>query len=131
MAGGAFFGFGTPRRAPRSRWRSPPTCFQSHTWAPLLLVNAHEASLFLGGSAVPDADADTTAQVPVRDTFASHGLDRVVVTLGAAGSVVLDSDADGLPGRGGCGAVTRLAATEIHSRFTGNAPPKIQPKDRQ
>lgn len=74
----------------------------------VLLVNAHEASLFLGsegnssggGSApdaqdagMPDAAADDADWDRIRERFAGRGLQRVLVTLGAAGSVVLDSEA--------------------------------------
>ena len=56
----------------------------------VLLVNAHEASLFLG-SAVPGRDAPVSEWEEVRLRFAERGLQRVLVTLGAHGSVVLDS----------------------------------------
>lgn len=81
----------------------------------ILLVNAHEASLFLGGAAVPDAGADTAAWAPVRDKFADRGLHRVVVTLGANGSVVLDSGA-GVEGR-----ITRIEPTRVDAKDTTGA----------
>lgn len=59
----------------------------------VLLVNAHEASLFLGKDSVPSAGMDAGAWEPVRQQFADRGLHRVLVTLGAHGSVVLDSQA--------------------------------------
>ena len=59
----------------------------------VLLVNAHEASLFLGKEAIPGADMDAAEWEPVRKQFADRGLQRVLVTLGAHGSVVLDSQA--------------------------------------
>lgn len=63
----------------------------------VLLVNAHEASLFLGSAgnpgsaAIPGSDADASDWEAVRLRFAERGLQRVLVTLGAHGSVVLDS----------------------------------------
>lgn len=81
----------------------------------ILLVNAHEASLFLGGAAVPDAGADTAAWAPVRDQFADRGLHRVVVTLGANGSVVLDS------GAGAEGRITRIEPTRVDAKDTTGA----------
>ena len=81
----------------------------------ILLVNAHEASLFLGGAAVPDAGADTAAGAPVRDKFADRGLHRVVVTLGANGSVVLDS------GAGAEGRITRIEPTRVDAKDTTGA----------
>lgn len=59
----------------------------------VLLVNAHEASLFLGKESIPGADMDAPEWEPVRKQFAERGLQRVLVTLGAHGSVVLDSQA--------------------------------------
>ena len=59
----------------------------------VLLVNAHEASLFLGKETIPGADMDAAEWEPVRKQFADRGLQRVLVTLGAHGSVVLDSQA--------------------------------------
>lgn len=56
----------------------------------VLLVNAHEASLFLG-SAVPGPGVPVSDWETVRLHFAERGLQRVLVTLGAHGSVVLDS----------------------------------------
>ncbi|SDL72707.1 ribokinase [Arthrobacter sp. ov407] len=81
----------------------------------ILLVNAHEASLFLGGASVPDAGADTAAWAPVRDKFADRGLHRVVVTLGANGSVVLDS------GAGAEGHITRIEPTRVDAKDTTGA----------
>ncbi|KRE71037.1 ribokinase [Arthrobacter sp. Soil762] len=57
----------------------------------VLLVNAHEASLFLGSAEIPGSDADVNVWEAVRLHFAERGLQRVLVTLGAHGSVVLDS----------------------------------------
>jgi ribokinase len=57
----------------------------------VLLVNAHEASLFLGSAAIPGSDAETSDWEAVRLRLAERGLQRVLVTLGAHGSVVLDS----------------------------------------
>ena len=83
----------------------------------VLLVNAHEASLFLGGEAdVPDADAEAEAWEPVRSQFADRGLQRVLVTLGAHGSVVLDSLA-----RGTQDQITRIAPTRVSAVDTTGA----------
>jgi ribokinase len=83
----------------------------------VLLVNAHEASLFLGSEAdVPDADAEAEAWEPVRSQFADRGLQRVLVTLGAHGSVVLDSLA-----RGAQDQITRIAPTRVSAVDTTGA----------
>ena len=90
----------------------------------VLLVNAHEASLFLGGAAVPDAGADTAAWAPVRDKFADRGLDRVVVTLGANGSVVLESgvlDSGAGTGADAEGHITRIEPTRVTATDTTGA----------
>ncbi|WP_427135345.1 ribokinase [Pseudarthrobacter sp. S9] len=81
----------------------------------VLLVNAHEASLFLGAAEVPGADADALAWEPVRLKFAERGLDRVLVTLGAHGSVVLDSQA----AKGH--RITRIAPTRVKAVDTTGA----------
>ena len=60
----------------------------------VLLVNAHEASQFLGSAAIPGSDGDAGDWEAVRLRFAERGLQQVLVTLGANGSVVLDSLAD-------------------------------------
>ena len=57
----------------------------------VLLVNAHEASMFLGDAEMPHPGAHASAWEPVRSQFAERGLQRVLVTLGSHGSVVLDS----------------------------------------
>ena len=59
----------------------------------VLLVNAHEASQFLDGEQIPDPDAETSAWEPVLEHLVARGLPSAVVTLGAQGSVVLDSTA--------------------------------------
>jgi ribokinase len=60
--------------------------------ADVLLVNAHEAALFLGdGAAVPGPDAAGAEWDKVRLRFAERGIRQVLVTLGSQGSVVLDS----------------------------------------
>lgn len=83
----------------------------------VLLVNAHETSLFLGGEAdVPDADAEAEAWEPVRSQFADRGSQRVLVTLGAHGSIVLDSLA-----RGTQDQITRIAPTRVSAVDTTGA----------
>ncbi|ALO65678.1 carbohydrate kinase [Arthrobacter alpinus] len=57
----------------------------------VLLVNAHEASAFLDGFAMPASGAPAEAWHGAVESFAARGLSKVLVTLGAAGSVVLDS----------------------------------------
>ncbi|MDD0859529.1 ribokinase [Arthrobacter alpinus] len=57
----------------------------------VLLVNAHEASAFLDGFAIPASGAPAEAWHGAVESFAARGLSKVLVTLGAAGSVVLDS----------------------------------------
>ena len=75
----------------------------------VLLVNAHEASQFLDGLGIPAAEAADEAWQPVLGCFADRGLNRVVVTLGAHGSVVLDGSQDaGAP-------ITRIAPTRVHA----------------
>ena len=95
----------------------------------VLLVNAHEASLFLGsedtgseeagsetpGPEMPGAGADDASWDAVRQRFAERGLQRVLVTLGASGSVVLDSLAEG-PDR-----VTRIAPVKVNAVDTTGA----------
>ncbi|MFK0002191.1 ribokinase [Paenarthrobacter sp. NPDC090522] len=81
----------------------------------VLLVNAHEAALFLGSEAfIPDADAEAEDWEPVRSQFADRGLQRVLVTLGSQGSVVLDSLADG-------DQLTRIAPTRVSAVDTTGA----------
>lgn len=58
--------------------------------ADILLVNAHEAALFLD-SDIPGAEAPVGDWDVVRERFAGHGIQQVLVTLGSQGSVVLDS----------------------------------------
>jgi ribokinase len=91
----------------------------------VLLVNAHEASLFLGSrnmgsrlvaeADMPGPDADDAAWDTVRRRFADRGLQRVLVTLGANGSVVLDSEA------AGAGQVTRIAPVRVNAVDTTGA----------
>ncbi|WP_426004358.1 ribokinase [Paenarthrobacter sp. NyZ202] len=81
----------------------------------VLLVNAHEAALFLGSEAnIPSADANAEAWEPVRSQFADRGLQRVLVTLGSQGSVVLDSLARGEQ-------LTRIAPTRVNAVDTTGA----------
>ncbi|MFK4637634.1 ribokinase [Paenarthrobacter histidinolovorans] len=83
----------------------------------VLLVNAHEAALFLGsGADIPDAAAEAEAWEPVRDQFADRGLQRVLVTLGAQGSVVLDSLARGTEDQ-----ITRISPTRVDAVDTTGA----------
>ncbi|EMY32282.1 ribokinase, partial [Arthrobacter crystallopoietes BAB-32] len=80
----------------------------------VLLVNTHEASLFLGAE-MPAADAEAAAWEPVLRQFAERGQGRSVITLGAHGSVVLDS----------CAAadrrITRIAPTKVDAVDTTGA----------
>lgn len=98
----------------------------------VLLVNAHEASQFLDGAGIPAADAPAVVWEPVAERFAARGLDRVVVTLGADGSVVLDrTDDAGAP-------VTRIAPTRVVAvdttgagdAFTGAVATRLASGDR-
>lgn len=83
----------------------------------VLLVNAHEAAMFLGSEAdIPDANAEAEAWEPVRAQFADRGLQRVLVTLGAQGSVVLDSLA-----RGAEDQITRISPTRVDAVDTTGA----------
>ncbi|UZX01365.1 ribokinase [Arthrobacter sp. CDRTa11] len=89
----------------------------------ILLVNAHEAALFLGssdsadslGAEMPDVASDDGDWDQVRQRFAQRGLQRVVVTLGSEGSVVLDSLAS--PGQ----QVTRIRPTQVKAVDTTGA----------
>lgn len=81
----------------------------------VLLINAHEASLLLGSGEIPDAEADGAAWDQVRERFAERGLQRVLVTLGANGSVVLDSTA------ARADRVTRIAPVTVHAVDTTGA----------
>lgn len=56
----------------------------------VLLVNSHEASQFLGGLAMPPSDAPASDWLAAVEQFAGRGLAKVLVTLGPAGSMVLD-----------------------------------------
>lgn len=79
--------------------------------ADVLLVNAHEAALFLG-SPVPGADAPADDWDAVRERFAGRGIRQVLVTLGSKGSVVLDSVE---------GAVTFVRPTSVSAVDTTGA----------
>ncbi|MGL3807700.1 ribokinase [Paeniglutamicibacter sp. R2-26] len=83
--------------------------------ADVLLVNAHEASQFLGGEEIPAPEAPTSDWEPVLEHFAERGLERVVVTLGSNGSVVLDHLA------GSEGRVVRIAPTTVDAIDTTGA----------
>lgn len=92
--------------------------------ADVLLVNAHEASLFLGSggtgsghvpdAGMPGAAADDAGWDRIRERFAERGLQRVLVTLGGDGSVVLDSEAAGPK-------VTRIPPTTVKAVDTTGA----------
>jgi ribokinase len=81
----------------------------------VLLVNAHEASMFLGDADMPHPGAHASAWEPVRSQFAERGLERVLVTLGSHGSVVLDSLA--APGE----QISRIAPTKVNAVDTTGA----------
>lgn len=72
----------------------------------VLLVNAHEASQFLDGFAMPAGDAPVADWHGAVAEFSGRGLHKVLVTLGAAGSVVLDSANTAEP-------VVRIAPTTV------------------
>ncbi|POH73910.1 ribokinase [Arthrobacter glacialis] len=80
----------------------------------VLLVNAHEASQFLDGFHLPAPDAPVGAWAGAVEKFASRGLNKVLVTLGAAGSVVLDSTNAAQP-------VARIAPTRVDAVDTTGA----------
>lgn len=82
--------------------------------ADVLLVNAHEAALFLG-VAVPGAGAAAGEWDAVRERFAARGIQQVLVTLGSQGSVVLDS----LVSAGS--RVTLVQPTQVHAVDTTGA----------
>ncbi|ALE04282.1 carbohydrate kinase (plasmid) [Arthrobacter sp. ERGS1:01] len=80
----------------------------------VLLVNAHEASQFLGGASMPGADAPVGDWRDAVELFAGRGLKQVLVTLGSAGSVVLDSTNPAEP-------VVRIAPTVVTAVDTTGA----------
>lgn len=80
----------------------------------VLLVNSHEASEFLGGFAMPAADAPAEEWRGAIEKFAGRGLNKVLVTLGAAGSLVLDSTNSATP-------VVRIAPTQVNAVDTTGA----------
>jgi ribokinase len=82
--------------------------------ADVLLVNAHEAALFLG-VAIPDARAAAGEWDAVRERFAARGIVQVLVTLGSQGSMVLDSLAPA------GSRVTLVRATQVHAVDTTGA----------
>lgn len=81
----------------------------------VLLVNAHEASMFLGDAEMPHPGAHASAWETVRSQFAGRGLQRVLVTLGSHGSVVLDSLA--APGE----QISRIAPSKVNAVDTTGA----------
>ncbi|WP_411732638.1 ribokinase [Paeniglutamicibacter sp.] len=80
----------------------------------VLLVNAHEASQFLDGEQIPEPDAETSAWEPVLEHLVARGLQSAVVTLGAQGSVVLDSTAADA-------RIVRIAPTRVDAVDTTGA----------
>ncbi|MHA7305758.1 ribokinase [Arthrobacter sp. TMN-49] len=80
----------------------------------VLLVNAHEASQFLDGFPMPAQDAPVDAWAGAVARFAARGLHKVLVTLGSAGSVVLDSGNAAQP-------VVRIAPTRVTAVDTTGA----------
>lgn len=79
----------------------------------VLLVNAHEASQFLGGFEMPAPEAPEVEWEPAAAQFAAHGLAQVLVTLGSQGSVVLDSTS--------ATPVVRIAPTRVDAVDTTGA----------
>ncbi len=80
----------------------------------VLLVNAHEGSQFLGGFDLPGTDAPAEAWQGALAEFVRHGLNKVLLTLGADGSVVLDSGNTDQP-------VVRIAPTKVDAVDTTGA----------
>ncbi|MBP2412867.1 ribokinase [Arthrobacter stackebrandtii] len=80
----------------------------------VLLVNAHEGSQFLGGYDMPAADAPANAWHGALEEFVRHGLNKVLLTLGADGSVVLDATNSAAP-------VVRIAPTVVQAVDTTGA----------
>ena len=79
----------------------------------VLLVNSHEASEFLDGFEMPAPGEAESAWEPAVARFAARGLDRVLVTLGSQGSVVLDSTS--------AAPVARIAPTKVDAVDTTGA----------
>lgn len=79
----------------------------------ILLVNSHEAGEFLGGFELPSPKHDVDAWAPALAAFAAFGLERVLVTLGSQGSVVLDSTTTP--------SVVRIAPTKVDAVDTTGA----------
>lgn len=83
----------------------------------LLLVNAHETAALLGLAGLDPDGADWTA---IRAALARAGFERVIVTLGARGAVLLDSsDGPGSATRIGPTAVNAVDTTGAGDAFTG------------
>ncbi|WP_442212440.1 ribokinase [Specibacter sp. RAF43] len=80
----------------------------------VLLVNAHEASAFLGGFSLPAPAAAADAWRGAGEEFARRGLHKVLVTLGSSGSVVLDAANAAEP-------VVRIAPTRVDAVDTTGA----------
>ena len=80
----------------------------------VLLVNAHEASQFLDGYPMPPAQAAPGEWHGALAMFAGRGLEKVLVTLGAEGSVVLDAGNPAEP-------VVRISPTVVSAVDTTGA----------
>lgn len=81
----------------------------------VLLVNAHEASQFLGGGEIPGAEAACSAWEPVLEHLVARELESAVVSLGAHGSVVLDATAAAQE------RIVRIAPTRVDAVDTTGA----------
>ncbi|GAA4662375.1 ribokinase [Arthrobacter cryoconiti] len=80
----------------------------------ILLVNTHEASAFLGGMTMPEPGAPLSEWQPAIEQFASRGLHKVLLTLGSAGSMVLDATNPDAP-------AIRVAPTKVDAVDTTGA----------
>lgn len=77
----------------------------------VLLVNVHEASQFLGGQSLPDAQAPLAAWSAVTDLLSTRGIRNAVITLGSEGSVVLQAGIEAV----------RIAPTKVKAIDTTGA----------
>lgn len=80
----------------------------------VLLVNAHEASQFLDGFPMPEVASPLEEWHGVAEKFTGRGLAQVLVTMGAEGSLVLDSTNVAEP-------VVRIAPTQVTAVDTTGA----------